>query len=124
MMVVHQISIYLCPHQATGYELIHGYLYKNYLIIIASKLTDVCYSMMERELMLDLYTLISRFISIFRDVIIHQHEEACYLLKNCKEVSSACGLGIKCLPFSLAHGFHAKECQELFDKIISSTIPF
>jgi hypothetical protein len=78
MMVVHQISIYLYPHQATGYEnLVHGYLYENYLIIIGSKLTDVCYSMVERELMLDLYTLIGRFISIFRDV--HQHEEACYI---------------------------------------------
>jgi hypothetical protein len=65
MTVVHQISIYLYPHQATGYEeLIHGYLYENYLIIISSKLTDVRYSMMERGLMLDLYTLIGHFISI------------------------------------------------------------
>jgi hypothetical protein len=37
--------------------------------------------MMEGELMLDLYTLIGHFISIFPAVIIHQHKKDCYLLR-------------------------------------------
>jgi hypothetical protein len=74
----------------------------NLFIIIALKLTDVRHPMMEGELMLDLYTLIGHFISIFPAVIIHRHKKDCYLLKIVKNqhISSAHGLGIKCSSIS------------------------